>query len=581
MKVRDAIELYGNISFTLFADRLVFAGSEITGFVGDGPYMLENGDINPDATGLRIDNIEFGLVLYIDGSLEGGFAFTGSGTGAIINVPDLVLSGSVDLQVNTTGSAIDELIDTQGFLTEDPHIVFTEEQANYFAIEIGGTLQISNSFFASGSFLLEVDPSRTVTLNDAGATQEDVTLLTFIAKNVTGFAGINGPYDNGDGTTNDDAIGFVLSNMNFAVALMLSNQRNRNWYALKTTVGEVGIVGFEGVTLTGSDFEVEINQGSDGTVVDFTQTTLLVGDETFDYDGQDGPLLRLLGTVQIGFDDFVYLEGTFGFEKLEDRDITLVGGATANADGFLITGANISGFAGLNRGLENEIGVSVTDVDAGIAIFRENRLDELTTEVWTALKVAFDEATLSGGPDILSFEATNGLFELNLSTNGAPVMDLSAVEDNILFTEAGLTLDYSQELIAVSGTLGFNVVNGFSGSGSFGFSREGTGESQIIKVVADQVSALASVGEFKAGVTNGTLALFTNTDDTFALDVSGTPVLEGLDFNLVSVDSVRVQYNNTGVDYSTNNLLLDVEAYSKRLPWNPALLKCRMLESRC
>ena len=90
-------------------------------------------------------------------------------------------------------------------------------------------------------------------------------------------------------------------------------------------------------------------------------------------------------------------------------------GSTREADVFLFTSADASGFAGLNRGLENELGVSFTNVDAGIAIFHEIREDDLDPEIWTSLKVAFDRASLSGGPELLTFEASDGLVALNQS----------------------------------------------------------------------------------------------------------------------------------------------------------------------
>ena len=68
-------------------------------------------------------------------------------------------------------------------------------------------------------------------------------------------------------------------------------------------------------------------------------------------------------------------------------------------------------------------------------------------------------------------------------------------------------------------------------------------------MVAQNITALLTLGSFQAGIMSGALALVLNADGTKALDASGTPVLAGGGFNNISATSVHVQYNDTGTDY--------------------------------
>ncbi|MCD6137516.1 MAG: LEPR-XLL domain-containing protein, partial [Deltaproteobacteria bacterium] len=97
--------------------------------------------------------------------------------------------------------------------------------------------------------------------------------------------------------------------------------------------------------------------------------------------------------------------------------------------------------------------------------------------------------------------------------------------------------------------------------GSIGFDRVG---SQV-RATGQGVSAEVVAGSFKIGVSGGTLAMVLNEDGTKALDVSGTFYFEGCGLASASASSVRVQLNDTSIDYSTASETIIINGVSADL----------------
>ena len=100
----------------------------------------------------------------------------------------------------------------------------------------------------------------------------NVSFLTIGASNVHAFIGMNGPYwtdTNGDkqiqgGEINEDAIGLVITDLDFGMAIMRPTSLGdfAKYFALKASASGISLVGVEGATVTADNLLVEINQSS-------------------------------------------------------------------------------------------------------------------------------------------------------------------------------------------------------------------------------------------------------------------------------------------------------------------------------
>ena len=125
-------------------------------------------------------------------------------------------------------------------------------------VHVGGTLAIEKS-------------SQTLKLADGKSVQTD--MLTVGGTDLQMFVGVGGPYrtdTNGDGLVssedevNTGAIGLSAIGGEFALGLFYEKalSQPRSWVALQASLAEVAMVGVPGLTATGSDIEVAINQVS-------------------------------------------------------------------------------------------------------------------------------------------------------------------------------------------------------------------------------------------------------------------------------------------------------------------------------
>ena len=89
------------------------------------------------------------------------------------------------------------------------------------------------------------------------------------------------------------------------------------------TAGSAGLIGIDGLTLSGTNIAVEANSASDplGPVADFSGThnlDLATGPDssiTLDADGSLGPLLRASGHLKLDVFGFVQAEGDLALQK--------------------------------------------------------------------------------------------------------------------------------------------------------------------------------------------------------------------------------------------------------------------------
>jgi hypothetical protein len=248
-------------SGTIDVDLLTLGGSGLNAFVG-----INGG--TADALGLAVGGVDFALVLASESGLAPGatprswssLQATAESVG-FIGVEGLQVSADTLLVQVNSAAADGTVIDYTALPLEVPigvasTMTLDMNGANGAMLRASGhlTLDVFGFFQADGDFAIEKKTAQVTLADGAGV---NVNLLTIGASNVDAFAGVNG----GTG----DALGFALSGVNVAVALMQEQGAGvgvtpRSWTALKATAGSAALIGIDGLTIAGENLLVEVNQ---------------------------------------------------------------------------------------------------------------------------------------------------------------------------------------------------------------------------------------------------------------------------------------------------------------------------------
>ena len=246
----------------------VFAG--IGNADSDGDYMVDDvEDLEVNATGVALSVEKMALVLMkpvvapeATPSTKKYFSLKGTGTADLVGIDGVTLSGRLTIEINQgkdSGNLVDGLtpsIDYAASAAADPSgygsseglevitgptiddtelVSFTEDQL----LRASGYVVLSLSEFVhvSGQFAFEKsgDPVTVTTVNpDASTGTKEVNVMTIGASGVNAFVGIGGPYfvdsnedgiiDSNDTPEEDGAMGFVLSDLEFAMAMMKADR---------------------------------------------------------------------------------------------------------------------------------------------------------------------------------------------------------------------------------------------------------------------------------------------------------------------------------------------------------------------
>ncbi|MHB1570233.1 MAG: beta strand repeat-containing protein, partial [Solirubrobacteraceae bacterium] len=144
LNLDNLVEFYGTFSLGSGA----FVASNMTLFVGEGPYKQTNGvydpagTINPNAIGLLITNAE---VSYQSETGSGQYALYATGTLAFVGLTGLNVTATVTLEINTTSSSVqvaDPASKTGGTQTIGASTFVVT--ASGVQLDIGGVVQIGN-----------------------------------------------------------------------------------------------------------------------------------------------------------------------------------------------------------------------------------------------------------------------------------------------------------------------------------------------------------------------------------------------------------------------------------------------------
>ena len=192
------------------------------------------------------------------------------------------------------------------------------------------------------------------------------------------FAGYNNPDD-------DNAMGLSIENTSLAFALIRqeNSDDNRSWISLKANTQKVSFIGIPGIsTLSDSlgDFGVQLNLGFGDdakSVAHFADNPLLVPTggafTSLDFDGTDGELIKMEGHVSFNIMDYVFMDGTFGFESSTET-VHLKDGSQVETNLFAVSAVDINIFAGTNGPADNNDAVGLTLNHANVALALMNQI---------------------------------------------------------------------------------------------------------------------------------------------------------------------------------------------------------------
>ena len=264
------------------------------------------------------------------------YAMTASGNAALIGIDALTLSGSLAVQINNTGAAVNEtiLVGTEG---DSVDLVFADG-TNIQALQGSILIDVAGFVSIEGDFGFE----KTVV-----GTQ---TKILVGAANVNIFLG-----------TPDKSLGVSINDVMLAMMLLQDSAVGTSTYAM-TASGNAALIGIDALTLSGS-LAVQIN--NTGLAVD---ETILVGTEgdSVDLVFADGTNIQALqGSILIDVAGFVSIEGDFGFEK------TVVGTQTK----ILVGAANVNIFLGTP---DKSLGVSINDVMLAMMLLQDSAVGTST-----------------------------------------------------------------------------------------------------------------------------------------------------------------------------------------------------------
>ena len=604
---------------------LSIGASDLRAFVGIGDADSDDNDqvddvavLQENAIGvsLAIDNLAIVLakpvvVAPAAPSTKSYFALSGAGSASLIGVEGVQISGRVAIEISKgadSAAAPGALVPAIDFVASasanraafDPDALLpgnegrplglyvpTGPDADDFVIvgfnennllRVSGYISISVSefFHVSGQFSFAQSGTPQTVKIAGSATTKQVNVMTIGASDVNAFVGIGGPYfvdSNGDGLIDesdtpesDGAMGFVLRNLDFALALFKPTNPavdKSSYYAIQAS-GGAEVVGIDGITIRADVLGVQINGGKDNAGLaqaldlknspSFAATAGLVVQTGLDPDGAgdlEAPTIKLdftagviraFGSVTLIIDNFVYVSGNFEFVKSAAPLTVVIGsgpGAVSKTVNVLTVGAsNVNAFIGVGDpdsngdGLFNQdddpeandaIGLAITNLEFGLALFKPVALADRSS--YYALRASANGIALVGVPGV-SIAAT----DLQVAVNGASAPTTGAASPTappapvINFTAAGSSFGSSGFTVGTGG--GNTVVLDMatrtiaaSGNVSLGldFNADGTPEISLSSFVSFEQSFRGNAQVIKIALTNLSFVLGDPADPVFEL----------------------------------------------------------------
>ncbi|HET7524617.1 MAG TPA: hypothetical protein VFK10_01625, partial [Burkholderiaceae bacterium] len=406
---------------------LTIGASNLRAFVGIGDADSDDNDQVDDVAVLQQNTI--GVSLAIDdlaivlakptglpASTKSYFALSGNGSASLVGVDGVQISGRIQISINkgtdtalaapgsiaavdfaasatansaAYGSALGLKVATGP--AADQFVVVDFSESNLLRVSGYISISVSEFFHVSGQFsFAQSGTPQTVAI--AGGGTKQVNVMTIGASDVNAFVGIGGPYfvdSNGDGIIDasdtpqsDGAMGFVLRNLDFALALFKPTNPavdHSSYYAIQAS-GGAEVVGIDGITIRADVLGVQVNGGKNSAGLaqaldlknspSFAATQGLVVQTGLDPDGAgdlQAPTLKLdftagviraYGSVTLIIDNFVYVSGNFEFVKSAAPVTVVLSNGTSKTVNVLTVGAsNVNAFVGVGDPDSNHDGV--------------------------------------------------------------------------------------------------------------------------------------------------------------------------------------------------------------------------------
>ena len=112
LNIGDVVTIEGNVTFSSKGNYRVFAGENMTLFVGEGP-LNKDGKRNPAAKGLMISDATVGLVKQGEGDAA-EYALSAEGQVSVVGIRGLSLSGPISISYNGFDQLVDEAVAIAG-----------------------------------------------------------------------------------------------------------------------------------------------------------------------------------------------------------------------------------------------------------------------------------------------------------------------------------------------------------------------------------------------------------------------------------------------------------------------------------
>jgi hypothetical protein len=404
---RDSIVYYFLTDCATHPEHCTVSTTPISAALAD---ILANG--LPDDSTMFVDPGTYNENLNLTG-FSGLTIAASSGTVSLTG--DVVLSGSTDIRF--------ENFDISGTFTlsNASSVGFKNTTVGVLVMNSGTTLQVQIGGTTDGTDYDQVIVSGQASLNGTLA----VTYINgFLPSsgdtfNIISYDSAVGSFHVGTGLYTSGATGTYLMVSQNITSLVLTTNPMQDF-------GQLGIVG-----------QVV---GDNDTIGQFLNAA---------YFGFGGPY-TINATINIA-DFFHITNGTLSIQYAT-QELTLSDGSTVTVNAWLISGTGLSAFVGLNGGTADAIGLSLVDVNFGLAILKEAG----GTRKWFSLQASADSASIIGITG-LTLTGNTLLVKLNRAASDDTLIDFSS--DNL--TVGPITLDMDSDNGAMTSVSGTAVVDLF------------------------------------------------------------------------------------------------------------------------
>ena len=434
LNIGDFVTVEGDITW----DGDTFAGANLEVFLGQGPVRLDNGDINPLATGVLLTNATIALR-----RSAGKYALSALGTISVVGIADVSISGTAQVRFSNLGIGIntDEILtipgsDTDVVLLVDNGVAEftgTDLAITVFGQQLRGDFTFSKTGTGQGSTVTVVAENVSANFGGGAVTLANgaggfVLSAAGVAAAVSGDVTVTTPNVSFEGTTPGSALTFALEVNNTGAADAVLGLDAGNYLRLEAD----GKLIIAGQTLGGT-FAIEQVTNTDGasiTRIAARNVTMNLGG-VVDLAAGSGSLLitdagiaaRIAGTVAITADGIDTAGATF---TVAINTMTTAVDETFRVDGEDITLVLPAAVTG------PYVRVEATDVNISIG--------------GQALRgdFAFEKTSLFDGTDAVLLAVAN--VELVLGDAGTASLSLTNGEGALLVLPTGVAGSFAADL---------------------------------------------------------------------------------------------------------------------------------------